>query len=77
MTCMHLQKLYQLCEENRVKLSSSDLIHIMCLQCGREEVCPSTLTDEYEARQAQRTRRSRARKHAVAGPEPSQSPASS
>jgi hypothetical protein len=50
MTCVHLHKLYQLCEENSVKLSSSDLIHIVCMKCGRQEVCPSTLTDEYEAR---------------------------
>ncbi|MFV1967696.1 MAG: hypothetical protein ACC628_19880 [Pirellulaceae bacterium] len=52
MTCVHLQRLYQLCEENSVKLSSSDLIHIVCLKCGRQEVCPSTLSDEYEARKA-------------------------
>ena len=54
MTCVHLQKLYRLCEENSVKLSSSDLIHIVCLKCGRQEVCPSTLSDEYEARKGDR-----------------------
>jgi hypothetical protein len=54
MTCVHLQQLYQLCEETKLQLSSSDLIHIMCLQCGRQEVCPSTLTDEYEARRAEK-----------------------
>jgi len=54
MTCVHLKKLYQLCEDNRVKLSSSDLIHIVCLKCGRQEICPSTLSDEYEARQPDR-----------------------
>ena len=55
MTCVHLQKLYQLCEENSVKLSSSDLIHIVCMKWGREEVCPSTLSDEYEARKGDPT----------------------
>jgi hypothetical protein len=54
MTCVHLQKLYRVCEENKLRLSSSDLIHIMCIECGRKEVCPSTLTDEYEARRQSR-----------------------
>ena len=54
MTCVHLQTLYQLCEDNELKLSSSDLIHVVCLQCRREEVCPSTLTDEYEQRREDR-----------------------
>ena len=53
MTCIHLQKLYRLCEENHVKLSSSDLVHLVCLKCGKQEVCPSTLTDEYDAKQSQ------------------------
>jgi hypothetical protein len=56
MTCVHLQKLYHLCAESNVKLSSSDLIHIVCLKCGRQEVCPSTLSDEYEARKEEKGR---------------------
>lgn len=50
MTCVHLQQLYSLCQEHQLKLSASDLIHIVCQRCGREEVCPSVLFEEYEAR---------------------------
>jgi hypothetical protein len=52
MTCIHLRKLYQLCRENDVKLvvSGSDLVRFVCHQCGEQEVCPSMLTDEYDAR---------------------------
>ncbi len=50
MTCVHLQQLVQLCESSHLKLSSSDLIHIVCKQCGKEEVCPSLLVEEFEAR---------------------------
>jgi len=50
MTCVHLQQLYQLCQQNDLKLSSTDLIHVVCKQCDKEEVCPSTLAEEYEQR---------------------------
>lgn len=46
MTCVHLRELYQLCQSENLKLSSSDLIHIVCQQCGEQEVCPSLLTKE-------------------------------
>lgn len=52
MTCVHLRRLYQLCEEHELKLGSSDLIRVVCQQCGEQEVCPATLTDEYDARQS-------------------------
>lgn len=52
MACVHLQQLYKLCHEHDLKLSSSDLIHIVCPQCGEQEVCPSMFTDEYDAKQA-------------------------
>jgi hypothetical protein len=51
MTCIHLQQLYELCQEHDLKLSGSDLIHVVCNQCGAHEVCPSTLMDEYDARE--------------------------
>jgi len=49
MPCVHLQKLYQVCEDNEIKLSSSDLIHIVCTECGEKEVCPSVIYDEYDS----------------------------
>jgi len=51
MTCKHLKELYDTCLRHNLKLSSTDLIRIMCPQCGEEEVCPSVLSDEYEGRQ--------------------------
>ncbi len=50
MTCIHLQSLYKLCQEQELKLGGSDLIRVVCRQCGVQEVCPSTLTDEYDAK---------------------------
>lgn len=52
MTCTHLQQLFHLCQQNDLKLSSSDLIHIVCKQCNKEEVCPSTLAEEYDSKHA-------------------------
>lgn len=49
MVCVHLKQLYQLCQEQQLRLSGSDLIHVVCKQCGEQEVCPSILTDEYDA----------------------------
>jgi hypothetical protein len=48
MTCVHLQQLVQLCEGNQIKLSSSDLIHMVCEQCGKKEVCPSGLYEDFD-----------------------------
>ena len=52
MTCIHLHKLYKLCQEHDLKLGGSDLIRVFCHQCGEQEVCPSTLMDEYDAKHA-------------------------
>lgn len=49
MPCKHLHELIELCERNQIKLSSSDLIHMVCPHCNVEEECPSTLYDEYDA----------------------------
>ena len=49
MTCIHLQQLYKTCQENHLRLSSSDLIHVVCKQCEKQEVCPSVLVEDYEA----------------------------
>lgn len=53
MTCVHLQQLVQLCHDSDLRLSSSDLIHIVCKQCGKQDVCPSTLVEEYESQHAE------------------------
>lgn len=58
MTCVHLRKLYELCQQNDIRMSSGDLVHIVCTQCGQKEVCPSMLLEEYEWDEAD---------HAVAG----------
>ncbi len=52
MTCQHLRQLYRFCKEQdlRLELGSSDLIRIVCHECGIQDVCPSMLSDEYEAR---------------------------
>lgn len=44
MICEHLRELYRLCESNELRLSSSDLIRVVCRQCDREDTCPSNLT---------------------------------
>jgi len=48
MACVHLNQLYQLCQEAQLRLSSSDLIHIVCKQCEKAEVCPSVLMADDE-----------------------------
>jgi hypothetical protein len=50
MTCKHLRQLYEMCQTHHLKLSSSDLIRVMCPECGVDEVCPSVLYAEYDAR---------------------------
>jgi hypothetical protein len=56
MPCKHLKELYDICQTHQLKLSSTDLIRIVCPQCGVEEVCPSVLEDEYETRHHEETR---------------------
>lgn len=51
MTCIHLQQLYQLCQSNDLKITSSDVVRIACRQCEEIETCPSVLSAEYEARE--------------------------
>ncbi|MCC6491822.1 MAG: hypothetical protein IT424_02250 [Pirellulales bacterium] len=51
MPCIHLQQLYKLCQDYDLKLGSSDLVRVVCNQCGEQEVCPSTLMDEYDAKE--------------------------
>ncbi len=56
MTCTHLRQLYNLCREHDLKLGGSDLIRVVCTQCGEQEVCPATLMDEYDAKELRAAR---------------------
>ena len=46
MACIHLQKLYALCQEHELRfhVASSDLVRIVCRECDSQEVCPSNFT---------------------------------
>ena len=55
MTCTHLRQLYQLCQQHDLKLGSSDVIRLVCNECGEQDVCPSTLMAEYDAKHPDRT----------------------
>ena len=46
MPCRHLHQLFNVCRENSIKLSSTDLIRLLYLECGISEECPSMLCDE-------------------------------
>jgi len=54
MSCKHLRELYQICQTHNLKLSSSDLIRIVCPTCGVEDVCPSLLCEEYDAQHVEK-----------------------
>jgi hypothetical protein len=53
MPCKHLRQLYEICRTHNLRLSSTDLIRIVCPTCGVEDVCPSVLCEEYESRHVQ------------------------
>jgi hypothetical protein len=57
MACVHLNQLYQLCKDSQVRLSSSDLIRIVCKQCEKEEVCPSVLFEAYDSHELEENAR--------------------
>lgn len=52
MVCNHLKQLYQLCETNQLRIGGADLVRVVCRQCNEVETCPSTLMDEYDAKQS-------------------------
>ncbi len=57
--CEHLKKLFDVCEQNQIRLGSSELIRIVCTQCNREETCPAALLNEIEQRQDDSSRQGR------------------
>ena len=54
MPCRHLHELYEICSQHNLKLSSSDLIRIVCPSCGVIEQCPSVLLEEYDSRHSRK-----------------------
>ena len=48
MACVHLQELFQLCQENDLKVSGADLVHFVCEKCNRQEVCPMSMLEQQE-----------------------------
>ena len=48
MVCEHLRQLYQLCLDQKIRLGGSELIHIVCGQCGHKDLCPSNLRDDHD-----------------------------
>ena len=49
MSCIHLRQLYQLCQDNNIRLTGADLVHMVCRECGVQDVCPAMLMEEYDA----------------------------
>jgi hypothetical protein len=41
MSCVHLKEINRVCSDNGVHVSQSDLVRIVCKECGDHEVCPS------------------------------------
>jgi len=52
MPCHHLREMFEVCRAHNLKLSSSDLIRIVCPACGVTEECPSLLCEEYDSQHA-------------------------
>lgn len=50
MTCVHLKELFKVCQTHDLKLTSTDLVRIVCPQCNLVEVCPSVYCLEYDGR---------------------------
>jgi hypothetical protein len=59
MTCVHLKKLYQFCQDEGVRIGGADLVRIVCQQCGVQDECPSILMEHFEAKEAQEAKSSK------------------
>jgi hypothetical protein len=50
MSCVHLKEINRVCNDHGVHVSQSDLVRIVCKECGDHEVCPSNpVQDDEEA----------------------------
>ena len=50
MACIHLKHLFDLCQQNQLRISGPELVRIVCTQCGVQEECPHILMEEYDRR---------------------------
>jgi len=48
MSCAHLKRLFDMCRQEDIKIGGTDLVRIVCKQCGAEEVCPTMLMEQYQ-----------------------------
>lgn len=55
MPCVHLRKLYQLCQQHEIRIGTLDMVRLTCNQCNIKDVCPSVLVDEFEFGEDQNT----------------------
>ncbi|MFN7732696.1 MAG: hypothetical protein ACK5OB_12385 [Pirellula sp.] len=40
MSCVHLKELDRLCHDHQLEISRSDMVRLVCTECGEHEVCP-------------------------------------
>lgn len=55
MVCEQLTALRNIVQSNPTGLILLDVMHVVCDQCSRIEVCPAMLGDEYDFRQSAKT----------------------
>jgi hypothetical protein len=41
MSCLHLKQISHVCQEQGLNLGQTDLIRLVCSECGHQEVCPA------------------------------------
>ena len=41
MICVHLKEIDRLCHDYKVEISRTDMVLMVCTDCGEHEVCPS------------------------------------
>lgn len=46
MSCVHLKELDRLCHDHHLEISRSDMVRLVCTECGEHEVCPSNRMPE-------------------------------
>jgi hypothetical protein len=67
MSCVHLRQLYQLCQTSNIRITGADLVHMVCRECGVQDVCPAMLMEEYDATHPDEAAAAEAGKDAATG----------